>query len=86
MRQAGRVRALGSDEHDGSARAGRDEPLEQRRLHRLDGRDDEAMGAVGHVHGASTPKLVDRAVERERSGIAVDFLLGCQGGPKGESF
>ena len=78
MRQAGRVCALGRDEHDGPRIARRDEALEQRRLHGFNRRDDEPTVAVGHVHGAPTAKLVDRSIERKCCGVAVDFLLSRQ--------
>lgn len=65
--------ALGGHEHDRAPAASGDEPREQLRLHRFDGRDDEPAPAVGDLHGASTAQLVDGAVERECGGIAVDF-------------
>ena len=68
------MRTLRGDEHDGSAVARRDQPREQRRLQRLDGRYDEPAGTVGDLHGAAAAQLVDGSVERECSGIAVDFL------------
>ena len=76
-RQAGGMRTLRGDEHDGSAAARRDEPREQRRLQRFDGRDDEPARTVGDLHGAPAAQLVDGAVERKCSGIAVDFLMFC---------
>ena len=69
------MRTLGGDEHDGSAVARRDEPREQRRLQRFDGRDDEPARTVGDVHRAPAAHLVDGTVERECCGIAVDFLV-----------
>ena len=71
------MRTLRGDEHDGSAVARRDESREQRRLQRFDRRDDEPARTVGDVHGAPAAQLVDGAVERERGGIAVDFLVQC---------
>jgi hypothetical protein len=80
------VRALGRDEHDGARVAGRDETLEQRRLHGLDGRDDEPTLAVGDMYGTPTAKLVDCAVERKCCGVAVDFLVSRLRDPKGLCF
>ena len=85
-RQRCGMRTLRGDEHDGSAVARGDEPREQRGLQRFDGRDDEPARAVGHVHGAPTAQLVDGAVERERGGIAVDFLIYVQGHRKKRVF
>jgi hypothetical protein len=70
---------LRGHEHDGSAVARGDEPCEQRGLQRFDGRDDEPARAVGDMHGAAAAQLVDGAVERERCGVAVDFLIQTQG-------
>ena len=85
-RQARRMRALGRHEHDGAAAARGDEPGEQRRLHRFDGRDDEPARTVGDVHGAAAAQLVDGAVERECSGITVDFLVDWGGHRKRRVF
>jgi hypothetical protein len=85
-RQPSRERALGSDEHDGAARAGSDQPREQRSLKRLDGRHDEAMIAIRDLNSAPTPQLVDGSVERQRSGVAVYFLFGWGRHRKGHVF
>ena len=79
VRQARRMRALGGHEHDGAAAARGDEPREQRCLHRFDGRDEESARTVGDLHGTATAQLVDGAVERQRSGITVDFLVDWGG-------
>ena len=71
------MRTLGGDEHDGSAVACRNESREQRRLQRFDGRYDEPARTVRDVHGAPAAQLVDGTIERERGGIAVDFLVQC---------